>query len=296
MSHDVIVIGGSYAGMAAALQLLRARRDVLILDAGQRRNRAAGTAHGFLSRDGEDPAAIAASARVQLSAYPTLTWVEGAAVQVEGTRDDFTVTTAAGTAHRGRRVVLALGVSDQLPDLPGLADRWGTTVFHCPYCHGYELDRGRIGVIGTRDSSIHQAMMLPEWGEVTYVLNGQSDPTPQEQADLRARGVTLDRRRIAAVEGKADLRMQDGALLRFDGLFAAPLNAPATPLATAMALDLAETPFGTQIARNGMKETQTPGVFACGDVAMVPHSVSLAVGDGAMAGAMVHRSLLFPEA
>ncbi|NZA24942.1 NAD(P)/FAD-dependent oxidoreductase [Luteimonas sp. SJ-92] len=296
MSHDVIVVGGSYAGMAAALQLLRARRRVLVIDAGQRRNRAAAASHGFLGHDGRDPAWIANVARSQLERYPTLTWIEGAAVAASGARDEFAVETSDGADHRGRRLLLALGVSDTLPDVPGLAERWGRSVFHCPYCHGYELDRGDIGVVATGPMSVHQAKLLPEWGRVTLFANGVLDLDPQTEEALSGRGVAIERASIARIEGHADVVLADGRRLGFAGLFTASRNAPSSDLADRLGCELMDTPMGTQIRTNEAKETTIAGVFACGDAARVPHSVSLAVGDGAWAGAQVHQSLVFPPA
>lgn len=293
MPYDVIIIGGSYSGMAAALQLLRARRTVLIVDAGQRRNRFASESHGFLGFDGTDPGAIARIARDQLMAYPTLTWIEGTARQAGGTIDDFAVTLADGTRHQGRRLLLATGVSDTLPEIAGMAERWGRSIFHCPYCHGYELDRGRIGVIATGPMSIHQAQLLPEWGPTTLLTNGVFSPDPDQRADLARRGAAVEETPIAAIEGVADVRLVDGRVLGFAGLFTASRTAPATALAADMGCALEDNPMGTQVATDAMKQTNLPGVFACGDTARVPHSVSLAVGDGAWAGASIHRSLVF---
>ena len=293
MSHDVIVIGGSYAGMAAALQLLRARRKVLVIDAGKRRNRFAEESHGFLGQDGINPGEIARKAREQLSAYPTLTWVEGMAEQAEGEKDAFAVTTADGMRHAGRRLLFATGVSDALPDIEGLGERWGKSVFHCPYCHGYELGQGRIGCIATGPMSLHQAQLLPEWGEVTFFLNGSFVPDETQHADLAARGVTIEAAPIARLEGKADVRLTDGRLLPFAGLFTASRVSPSSPIAERLGCAIEETPFGTQIQTDAMKETTISGAFACGDAARIPHSVSLAVGDGAWAGAQLHRSLVF---
>lgn len=154
--QDVIVIGGSYAGMAAALQLLRARRRVAVIDARKRRNRFASHSHGVLGQDGIDPALLWAEAQRQLLAYSTLRWVDGVANAVSGVRDAFRVSLNGGEEISGRRILLATGVSDQLPEVPGIAERWGRFVFHCPYCHGYELDRGRIGVIATGPMLLHQ--------------------------------------------------------------------------------------------------------------------------------------------
>jgi len=295
MLHDVIVVGGSYAGMAAALQLLRARRNVLVIDAGLRRNRFASHSHGFLGQDGADPAAIAAAARRQLEAYPTLDWIDGLATGASGGRDAFSVTTADGATHAARRVLFATGVADGLPSLPGLAERWGRSVFHCPYCHGYELGGGRIGVIATGPMSIHQAALLPEWGEITFFTNEKLALDPAARGDLERRGVAVEEAPVAGLEGHADVRLANGRLLSFAGLFTASRCAPATPIAEAMGCALIETPMGIQVRTDDAKETSISGVFACGDLARVPHSVSLAVGDGAWAGAQVHRSLVFPD-
>jgi len=295
MTHDVIVIGGSYAGMAAALQLVRARRTVLVIDAGERRNRFASHSHGFLGQDGVPPGGIAANARRQLEAYPTLAWLEARAEAVTGQSDEFTVTASDGGTYRARRILLATGVTDQLPAVDGLAERWGKSVFHCPYCHGYELDRGRVGIIGASPMSIHQAELLTDWGDVTLLVNDAVELTQEARSTMARRGVTIEEAPIDRIEGHANVAMADGRLLRFAGLFTATHTSPSSALAEAMGCALEETPMGTQIRTDAESKTSVTGVFACGDVARAPHSVSLAVGSGAMAGAQVHRSLLWPE-
>ncbi|WP_367716360.1 NAD(P)/FAD-dependent oxidoreductase [Nitratireductor sp. GISD-1A_MAKvit] len=294
MDHDVIVVGGSYAGMAAALQLARARRRVLIIDGGERRNRAASHSHGFLSRDGDDPATIAMVARRQLQAYPTVSVITGNAVKASGERDRFVVECADGTHHPGRRVVLATGVRDHLPAIEGMAERWGRSIFHCPYCHGYELNQGRIGVIGSGAMSIHQAELLTEWGDVTFMPNGAPTLDPETRDRLHQRGIGIETADIVRIVGEAGVQLADGRALSFSGLFVAPRVEPSGSLSTTLGCALHDTPLGTQIETNAAKETSVPGVYACGDVAVVPHSVSLAVADGAMAGAQVHRSLVWP--
>ncbi|MFP9230785.1 NAD(P)/FAD-dependent oxidoreductase [Pectobacterium cacticida] len=295
MNYDVIVVGGSYSGMAAALQLVRARRSVLVIDAGERRNRFASHSHGFLGQDGVPPDEIAANARRQLQAYPTLTWLEGRAEAVIGQVDAFTVTTADGQSHLGRRILLATGVTDHLPEVDGLARRWGKTVFHCPYCHGYELGQGRIGIVGTSPVSIHQAEMLTDWGDVTLLVNGVLELSHEIRSTLESRGVVIEEARIDRIEGHADVMMVDGRRLSFAGLFVATQTSPSSPLAETIGCELEASPMGTQIRADAESKTSVPGVFACGDAARFPHSVSLAVGNGAMTGAHIHRSLLWPE-
>jgi thioredoxin reductase len=296
MQHDVIVIGGSYAGMAAALQLVRARRHVLVIDAGLRRNRFADHSHGFLGHDGADPAEIAATARRQLEAYPTLSWVDGRAETASGQKDDFVVTLADGAEHCGRRLLFATGVSDTLPAIEGLQDRWGVSVFLCPYCHGYELGGGRIAVIATGAMSLHQAQMLPEWGEVTLFTNEAVMLDDAARADLKARGVLIEPVSIARIADHAAIVLSDGRKPSFAGIFTTSRNMPATPIAELMGCALHDTPFGAQIKTDDAKQTTIPGAFACGDAARVPHSLSLAVADGAWAGASLHRSLVWPDA
>jgi thioredoxin reductase len=293
--YDVIVVGGSYAGMSAALQLVRARRSVLVIDAGKRRNRAASHSHGFLSQDGADPAVIASAARAQLEAYPTLSWVDDLVVKSSGSRDAFIIEVMEGEVYGARRLLLATGVADTLSDVEGLAERWGTSVFHCPYCHGYELDQGQIGVIAASPISIHQAQLLPEWGSVIFLTNGVLELDEPTLQDLSTRGVSVEATRIERIEGHADVVLTDGRRLSFAGLFTASKNAPSTSVAEDLGCALAETPMGMQIDTNETKETSIAGIFACGDAARVPHSVALAVADGAWAGAQIHRSLVWPE-
>ena len=292
VDFDVIIIGGSYAGMAAALQLARARRRVLVLDAGQRRNRFAATSHGFLTQDGESPDAIAARARDQLLAYPTVQW-RTATVQDTRKEDDHFLVTAGHTVS-ARLLVLALGVIDEMPPLPGIAERWGKSVFHCPYCHGYELDQGRIGVLATGAHSLHQAQMLPDWGQVTLFTNGTFEPDDAQRADLQARRVTIETAAVTRIIDTATVELADGRQLPQDGLFTACRTRPASPLAEQLGCAMEEGPLGPFIRVDALKTTSVPGVFACGDAARAAGSVALSVGDGTQAGVSAHRTLLFP--
>lgn len=298
--YDVVIIGGSYAGLAAALQLGRARRQVLILDAGQRRNRFASHAHGFLGYDGEPPDSIAAKGRAQVLAYPTVSLEQLTATEVHALPGGFSVR-AGDREFRSRKLVLATGVVDELPAIEGIGERWGNSVFHCPYCHGYELNLGRLGVLATSPHSIMHALLVSEWagtGQTTLYLNGTGEPDAQQQALLAARSIRVERTPLAAAEGSApsiDVRLRDGRVERLDGLFLAPRTRLPGHFAEQLGCELEQGPTGAYIKTDSMKQTSVPGVFACGDIANPMTTVSSAVGDGAMAGASAHRSLVFEQ-
>lgn len=290
MMHDALVIGGSYAGLSAALQLARARRRIAVVDAGQRRNRFAEASHGFLGQDGRAPGDIVRDARAQLLAYPNVSWRDGTAASARRQDDGFVVE-VQGEALLARRLVLATGVADELPPIEGLASRWGRTVFHCPYCHGYELNAGAIGVLASSPLSMHHALMLPDWGPTTFFLNGAFEPDAEQARALAERGVTVEAVPIARLADEMTVELQDGRRLPLAGLFTATRTRMASPLAEQLGCEFEQGPAGPHLRRT-MMQTTVPGVFACGDAAMAFANVAIAVGDGAMTGAATHRSLI----
>lgn len=296
--HDVLVVGGSYAGLSAALQLARARKRVLVVDAGVRRNRFTAESHGFLGQDGRSPGAIAEEARAQLLAYPTVTWVDGTAEDAGGKLGSFSVAASDGERHEARRLILAGGVTDVLPDIPGLDAQWGAGAMACPYCHGYELDRGQLAVIATGPLSIHHAMVVSEWGPTTLFLGAVPDPDDRQRRDLEHRGIAIERTPIGSVDGprgRPELILADGRRLPYAGLFVATAVRLATDIPVRLGCELSETPLGRLIKVDAMQATSVPGVFACGDATNPMASIALAVGSGAVAGAAAHRSLIFGE-
>jgi thioredoxin reductase len=288
----VIIVGGSYAGLSAGLQLARARRQVLVIDAGQRRNRFAATSHGFLGQDGQAPEVIAAEGRSQLMEYPTVTWVQGSAVQVNQPVEGFSVRTEHSGTFHARRLILATGVVDELPAVEGLKERWGTRVFHCPYCHGYELDQGRIGVLATSPLAMHHALMLPDWGPTTLFTNGVFTPDAEQQAQLDRRGVNVESAGVRRISWeRADLELDDGRVFKLDGIFTLS-RTRISPLAEQLGCEWVDGPTGPYLHTNDTRQTSVPGVFACGDASLAAGSVALAVGEGVRAGVGAHFSLI----
>ena len=172
-----------------------------------------------------------------------------------------------------------------------MKERWGRHVFHWPYCHGYELNQGSIGVIAGSELSLHQALMLPDWGPTTLLLNQAFDPRADQLAALAARGVAVERSLVKSIRGDADVELADGRTLSFSGLFALAPFKTTTSLPQQLGLDFDETPLGSIIRTDAMKETSLAGVFACGDAVRATASVALAVADGNLAGVAAHRSL-----
>lgn len=298
MHYDVIIIGGSFAGLSAAMQLARARRQVLLVDAARPRNRYAAHAHGFLGQDGVPPQEIVAIARAQLARYPTVSFLDGEAIQALAQDGGFVVVMAGGEQVRGARLILATGMRDELPPLPGLQARWGQTVLHCPYCHGFEVAGEPLGVLAAHPMSVHQAMLLPDWGPTTYFTQGQFEPSPEDARHLGARGVNVERTPVVALLGDAPaltgVVLADGRELPLRALFVASRVHMASPLAGQLGCEFDEGPLGPVIRVDDMKQTTVPGVFAAGDASTPMSNATLASASGVMAGVCAHRSLVMP--
>lgn len=293
--YDVIIIGGSFAGLAAAMQLARGRRNICIVDAGLPRNRFADASHGVLGFDGASPFAMLEQARAQVLAYPTVTYINDTITTAGLANSGFSVGLASGESLTARRLLLAAGVVDELPGIPGVSERWGSSVIHCPYCHGYEYGGQQLGVLNTMPGSIHQALIIPDWGPTTYFTNG-SEPDDDERAMLARRCVTIEPTPVAGLEGDAPalsgVRLADGRLVEVAAIFVAP-TLRLSPLAEQLGLELEETPMGSTIKTHPMmQETSVSGVFAAGDISM-PVNITYAMSTGMMAGSAIHRSLMF---
>ncbi|WP_248798247.1 NAD(P)/FAD-dependent oxidoreductase [Pseudomonas sp. MWU13-2105] len=296
MSHFVVVVGASFAGLSAAMQLARARQRVLLIDSGRPRNRFAATAHGFLGQDGQPPQAIRDEALRQLLRYPTVEFVQGEVVSARQVDAGFAVMLADGREERAARLILATGLRDELPAIPGLQERWGHTVLHCPYCHGYEVRDLSLGVLATMPLSAHQAGMIPDWGPTVYFTQGLYEPDAEQLAHLQARGVRIERTPVVELLGQAPaleaVRLSDGRLIELRALFVGPKTHMASPLAEQLGCLFDEGPLGAYLRVDERKETSVPGVFAAGDAASPMHNATLASAAGVMAGFGVHQSLL----
>lgn len=296
MQHDAIIVGGGFAGIAAATYLARARRNVRILDIGKPRNRFAEASYGFLGQDGSNPAEILATARAQLQAYDSVELTDARASEARVIDDGFAVSLADGEEITARKLILAFGLHDELPDLPGMQERWGKTVLHCPYCHGFEFRDRQLGVLYRMPMSVHQAQLITEWGPTTLYLNG-AELSGNEAAQLHARGVRIEPAPVLGLAGEGTglsaIELADGRSSAVSALYIAPRSCLNSPVAEQLGARIDESPMGPIIHTDGDKMTTVPGLYAAGDIARAPHSVSWAVADGVTAGTSAHRALVF---
>ncbi|MCK4228117.1 NAD(P)/FAD-dependent oxidoreductase [Enterobacter asburiae] len=295
--NDVIIIGGSFAGLAAALQLGRARRKVTVLDTGRQRNRFAGRSHGLLGHDHKPPQDILVEARQQLARYPTIKLVNARAESVSGTLDDFCVVTDDNENLRARRLILSYGVADQMPDIPGFAEGWGTSIIPCPYCDGFEVADQHWGLVWSGPQSHNQVRLFHDWTDRLTVFGNGHDITLDIRADLAARQVPIVDGRISEIEPygshSATIKIETGPDVSVDILFAHPRTRPSASLHDVLGLSTVNTPTGIALKTDEHRETSIPGIYAAGDLANpgIP-SVTTAVWQGTMAGIFAQQSML----
>lgn len=298
MTEDAIIIGGGFAGLSAALQLARARRRITVLDTGEPRNRFASHSHGFLAQDGRPGRDILADARRQLAAYETVTFREASANRLDGERDAFSVITGDGGQINARRVLLATGFEDQLPTIPGLAERWGKTVLHCPYCHGYEVGGGPVGVLARTPEAARFAAVVADWGNVTLFTNEVPEPDEEALAVLAERNVKLRPGRVTAItdgpDGMLSVETGPGIPTFVKALFVMPEARMRSAIPADRGLKLKETPIGKILQTDDTGQTSLPGLYAAGDIALGAANISLASANGVKTGVFLHHSLIWP--
>ena len=295
--NDVIIIGGSFAGLAAALQLGRARRTVTVLDTGLPRNRFADHSHGLLGHDHKPPLDILAEARQQLARYPTIKLVNARAESVSGTMDDFSVLTGDGESLKARRLILSYGVADQMPDIPGFAEGWGTSIVPCPYCDGFEVAGRHWGLAWSGAPSHHYVRLYHDWTDTLTVFANGHDIPPEIRADLTRRGIPVVDGRITGIDHHGSnntiVKVDAGTQVAVDILFAHPRNKPSARLHESLGLATVDTPQGIALKVDERRETSMRGIYAAGDLAnpQMP-SVTTASWQGAMAGIFAQQSML----
>ncbi|MHA7208846.1 NAD(P)/FAD-dependent oxidoreductase [Arthrobacter sp. MDT1-65] len=299
--YDVVVIGGGAAGLSAAVTLGRALRSVVVIDDGRPRNAPARAVHGFLTREGMSPRALLDAGRTEAESFGASV-LDAGAVTVRRSSGGFDVELADGRSMFGRRVLVATGLTDGLPDIPGLREQWGDGVVHCPYCHGYEIRGRRIGVLGTGPLSVHQTLLFRQWSDdITLFLNDMVVPTDEEWDRLAARSVRVVDGAVLSVDasdgtltgvtvrGGTSFGLQAlavGTRMEARGALLAPLGLPAQEHPSGMGHSLVGGPMGS---------TAAPGVYLAGNVSNLAAQVVVAAAEGTMAGAAINADLVEEE-
>jgi thioredoxin reductase len=296
---DVIVIGGGSAGLSAALMLGRARRRVLVRDAGEPRNRFAAHMHGMLGRDGTSPLALLADGRREIESYGGVVR-SASVVTTRRTDDGFAVDTADGNTEHSRKLLVATGARDELPDVLGLAEFWGRGVAVCPYCDGYEVRDRPIGILATSPASVAQAQLLRQWSaSIVYLPNGVGSPTDDEAAALAARGIRIEDGVVDHVIGRdgqlAGVAMADGRVIELDAIFTGPRLVPRDEPLRQLGAARTEQQYGSLAATEPAGQTSVPGVWAAGNVATAFANVPFAIGMGALTGGNINHELILED-
>ncbi|MBB3676251.1 NAD(P)/FAD-dependent oxidoreductase [Modestobacter versicolor] len=299
--YDVVVIGGGAAGLSGALALSRARRSVLVVDSGSPRNAPAGHVHNYLAREGTPPGELLAIGRAEVAGYGAE--VEpGEAVAARAVDDGFAVDLADGRAVRARRLLVTTGLVDELPNVPGVRELWGSSVLHCPYCHGWEVRDQAIGILSTSPFGVHQAQMWRQWSaDVTLFLHTGPEPSDEEWELLAALDVSVVVGEVAALESTGDrltgVRLTSGQVVPRSAVVVAPRFTARSGLLESLGLAAEELEmgghvFGSAVPADPTGLTAVPGVWVAGNVTDLRAQVISSAAAGLNAGAMINADLI----
>jgi thioredoxin reductase len=316
-ADDVVIIGGGAAGLSAAVVLGRARRSVVVVDGGQPRNAPADGVHSFLTRDGVSPAELIRLGQDEARSYGAAI-LTAQVVATERTPDGFTVTLDDGSTRSARRLLIATGLVDELPDVLGLQERWGRDVLHCPYCHGWEVQDQAIGILGTGPMSVHQALLFRQWSDdVTLILHGdmlnadgelseERGPTEYEWEQLAARGISVVIGPVASLgvhnDALAGVRLSSGRLIPLQALVVAPTFTARTGFLAGLGLVSVSHPMGVgshlesdEMGRVLKDGVVVPGVWAAGNATNLMAQVVVSAAAGLGAATAINADLILEE-
>lgn len=290
---EVIIVGGSYAGLSAAMSLGRSQRNVLIIDSGLPCNRQTPHSHNFLTQDGEKPSAIAAKGKAQVLTYETVTFHNGVAIRGKEIETGFEVTTEKGVKFTAKKLIFATGIKDMMPDIKGFAACWGISVIHCPYCHGYEVRGLKTGLLANGERAFHLSGMINNLtDDLTLLTNGKPDFDTGQLTTLENNGISIEDRAIdEIIHEKGYVKsalFKDGTTRDFEAIYAAIPFEQHSDIPATIGCELTE--FG-YLKVDDFYKTTVPGVYACGDNTAMMRSVANAVFAGNMTGAMVNKEL-----
>ncbi|HYI56288.1 MAG TPA: NAD(P)/FAD-dependent oxidoreductase [Microlunatus sp.] len=299
-SYDVVVVGGGAAGLNGALMLARSRRSVVVIDAGQPRNAPADGVHGLLARDGMPPAELLERGRAEVRSYGGAV-VAGTVTAVDPLPSGFTVGLADGRTVSARRLLVTTGVFDELPEIPGLRERWGRDVIHCPYCHGWEVRDRAIGVLATSPIVAHQALLFRQLSDDVTVFSHAVELTSIDRERMLARGIRIVDGTVAGLRVDDDritgVLLADGTVVGRDVLTVQSRAVVRAGFLTGLGLTTVEHPMGMgrYVVADQAGQSSVPGVYLAGNVSDLGAQVGAAAAAGALAGARLNADLVDEE-
>ena len=292
--YDVIIIGGSYAGLAAGMALGRALRKVLIIDSGNPCNKQTPRSHNFLTNDGKTPKEIASLAREEVGKYDSVRFLDALVTAGIQTGSGFQVQVETGKTFRTKKLVLATGISDVLPQIPGFDACWGISVLHCPYCHGYEVRHQKTGILANGDTAYDMSSLISNWTEdLTLYTNGKSTLTLHQKDKLSRHKVNVAEGEIERLEHRngyiKDIVFKDGNKASVAALYARLPFVQHSSIGQMLGCAMTDEGY---IKTDAGQRTTVPGVYACGDNASRMRTVANAVSMGTTTGLMVNKELI----
>lgn len=291
--YDVIIIGGSYSGLSAAMALGRASRTVLIIDSGEPCNRQTPHSHNFITHDGETPAVISSKAKEQVLRYPTISFANGKAVKAIKTKEGFGIATEDGKNFMGTKLLIATGVKDVMPAIEGFAQCWGISVIHCPYCHGYEVKDQKTALMANGPMAEHFLPVLLQWTkELTLLTNGKAELSDGFLAKLTEHNVALIETEIKSIQHTngymENVNLVDGTKLNFKAMYAKIPSVQHTFIPEDLGCAINEQGY---IVVDDFKKTTVEGVFAAGDCTTMMRAVAMAIESGMKAATMINNEM-----
>lgn len=290
---DVIIIGGSYAGLSAAMALGRSLRNVLIIDSEMPCNRQTPHSHNFITQDGEKPSVIAEKARAQVLKYETVKIINGLAVSGQKTENSFIITTQNNEEFNGKKLIFATGIKDIMPEIKGFAQCWGISVVHCPYCHGYEIRNQKTAIIANGDKGFHLASLVNNLTDnITILTQGKTDFNDEQLAKLIKHKINIVKKEISEMEHEngyvKNIIFKDGTKEDFKAVYASIPFVQQSDIPESLGCQLTEQGY---IEVDNFQQTDIDGIYACGDNSVMMRSVANAVYSGNLVGAIVNRDL-----
>ncbi len=292
--YEVIIIGGSYSGLSAAMALGRSLRKTLVIDSGKPCNEQTPHSHNFLTQDGKSPREIAESAQKQVSEYETVHFHKGKAIDAKKSENSFEITTEKGEKFHSKKLIIATGIVDEIPDIKGFKESWGISLIHCPYCHGYEYKGKKTGIIANGDKAVHISSLVKNLTEdVTILTQGKANFTDEQLEKLKRNNIQIIESEISELKHDngivESIIFSDQTEIKFEAVYGAFPFHQHSDIPKNLGCEFTE--FG-HIKTDQFQKTNIPGIFVCGDNSSMMRSVSNAVMTGNVAGAMVNMELV----